>query len=73
MPDGRTNANAFSIGIEIMNTKEDKFTSSQYSALNNLISTIKSNYTIKYTLGHDEIAPNRKSDPWNIDWDKVEK
>lgn len=73
VPDGRTDVNSFSIGIEIINTKSDKFSSDQYSALNKLLAQIKSEYSIKYILGHDQVAPGRKDDPWNIDWDKVKK
>jgi len=70
-PDGRSNVNNFSIGIEMMNTKNDKFTSEQYGALNKLIKDIKSRYQIKYVLGHSQIAPGRKDDPWNFDWQMV--
>lgn len=73
VPDGRTDVNSFSIGIEMINTKTDKFTSDQYSALNKLLGQIKSNYDIKYVLGHDQVAPGRKDDPWNIEWGKVKK
>lgn len=72
VPDGRTNVNFFSIGIELMNTKEDKYTSAQYKSLNKLLDLLEGNYSIKYTLGHDAIAPNRKDDPWNFDWDEIE-
>ncbi len=71
MPDGRTNINSFSIGIELINAKDDKPTGAQYSALKNLISEIKSRHKIKYVLGHDDIAPGRKTDPWNFDWSKI--
>ena len=73
VPDGRTGVNAFSIGIEMMNTEDGKFTSEQYSALNDLIATIKNKYSIKYVLGHKDIAPGRKTDPWNMEWNKVDK
>jgi hypothetical protein len=73
MPDGRTDVNSFSIGIEVINTKEGKFASAQYDALNRLISDLKQKYTIKYILGHSEIAPGRKTDPWGIDWSKVSR
>lgn len=73
VPDGRTGVNAFSIGIEMVNTTSGKFTSDQYEALNSLIKTLKKQYSIKYILGHDDIAPGRKTDPWNINWDKVDK
>jgi len=71
VPDGRTNVNDFSIGIEIMNTKTDKPTDAQYNALKSLIANLKSKYKIKYVLGHDDIAPGRKDDPWNFDWGKI--
>ena len=73
MPDGRTDVNNFSIGIEMANTTEGKFTSDQYATLNRLIGDLKKQYSIKYILGHSDIAPGRKTDPWNIDWSKVNK
>jgi hypothetical protein len=73
MPDGRTGVNNFSIGIEMVNTQDGQFTAAQYSSLNGLIASLKKQYLIKYILGHSDIAPGRKTDPWNIDWDKVKK
>jgi N-acetyl-anhydromuramyl-L-alanine amidase AmpD len=73
MPDGRTDVNDFSIGIEMVNTMDGKFTDDQYNALNQLIVSLKKQYPIKYILGHSDIAPGRKTDPWNIDWSKVNK
>lgn len=72
-PDGRTDVNSFSLGIEIINTRDGKFTSAQYDASNRLISDLKKKYTIKYILGHSDIAPDRKTDPWGIDWKKVDR
>lgn len=72
VPDGRTNVNDFSIGIELVNTKTDKYTSPQYESLNKLIEVLSKQYKIKYVLGHDEIAPGRKDDPWNFDWKKID-
>jgi AmpD protein len=71
VPDGRTAVNAFSVGVEMVNTKNDKFTEAQYSALNNLIGQLKKEYKIKYVLGHNQVAPDRKDDPWNFDWSKL--
>jgi N-acetyl-anhydromuramyl-L-alanine amidase AmpD len=71
-PDGRTNVNDFSIGIELINTKGGKFTENQYAALNILIDSLKAKYKIKYVLGHNQIAPGRKDDPWNFDWGKLD-
>jgi N-acetyl-anhydromuramyl-L-alanine amidase AmpD len=71
VPDGRTGVNSFSLGIEMINTQEEKYTSEQYASLNALLKNIKANYSIKYVLGHDDIAKGRKTDPWNFDWKKV--
>ncbi len=71
MPDGRTGVNNFSIGIELINTEEDHYTANQYSNLNKLIDYLEDNYKIKYILGHQDISPDRKTDPWNFDWKKV--
>jgi hypothetical protein len=74
MKDGRTDVNDFSIGIELMvKDSGDSPTSGQYTALNSLISGIKKRWPIKYVVGHSDIAPGRKTDPWGIQWDKVNK
>ena len=71
MPDGRENVNDFSIGIEILNTLDDNYTDAQYAAVKRLVASLKEQYKIKYVLGHDDIAPGRKTDPWNFDWKKL--
>lgn len=71
MPDGRTGVNAFSIGVEMLTTKKDKLTSAQYSALKLLIADLKGKYKIGDVLGHNQIAPGRKDDPWNFEWNKL--
>jgi len=70
-PDGRNSVNNFSIGIELMNTKTDKYTDDQYASLKLLIANLKKEYKIKYVLGHNQIAPGRKDDPWNFDFKKL--
>lgn len=72
-PDGRSQVNNFSIGIELMNTKTDKYTDKQYEAVNKLITILKNHYKIKYILGHKDIAPGRKDDPWGLEWGKVRR
>jgi len=72
-PDGRKGVNNFSIGIEILNNEKDNFTVNQYEATNELILDLRDKYEIKYVLGHNQIAPGRKTDPWNINWDKINK
>ena len=73
MPDGRTGVNNFSVGIEMMTTKTEKLTQDQYDSLNELIKYLKGEYKISNILGHNQIAPGRKDDPWNFNWDKVKK
>ncbi len=71
MPDGRTGVNAFSIGIEVIEKDTDSPTSAQYASLRSLIASLKSKYHIKYVLGHSDIAPGRKTDPWGFDWKEL--
>ncbi len=71
MPDGRKNVNDFSIGIEMLNTKTGQYTAAQYTAVNDLIAYLKGKYPIKYVVGHADIAPDRKTDPWNFNWKKL--
>jgi N-acetyl-anhydromuramyl-L-alanine amidase AmpD len=71
MKDGRESVNAFSIGVELINSKTDRPTLAQYMSLAKLILDIKSRHEIKYIVGHSDIAPERKSDPWNFDFDTL--
>ena len=73
VPDGRTGVNYFSIGIEMVNDKESQLTDTQYEILNQLLEAFREKYEVKYILGHDEIAPDRKTDPWNFDWSRIER
>lgn len=73
LPDGTTNVNSCSIGIEIMTSYTESPTEEQTKALLNLINDIKKRYSIKYVLRHSDIAPVRKTDPWNFDWDAFKK
>lgn len=72
VPDGRTGVNEFSIGVELVEKDTDSPTSAQYESLNGLLAYLRGKYDIRYVLGHDDIAPERKTDPWNFDWDEVE-
>jgi hypothetical protein len=71
MADGRTNVNDFSIGIELDGSQTSGYTDKQYTSLNALIADIKTRNTIKFVVGHSDIAPGRKTDPWNFDWKKL--
>jgi len=70
-PDKRTNINDFSIGIEVINTKTESPTEAQYQSLAQLVKYLQKEYNIpaKNILGHKDIAPGRKTDPWNFDWE----
>lgn len=73
LPDGTTNVNSCSIGIELMTSYTESPTKEQETALLNLINNIKKRYSIKYVLRHSDIAPVRKTDPWNFDWESFKK
>ncbi len=68
LPDGRTGLNSCSIGIELITSTEDAPTDAQINSLVALIKDIKNRYKIKYVLRHSDIAPDRKTDPWNLNW-----
>ena len=69
LPDGRKALNSCSIGIELMTSFTEAPTEVQINALTTLVNDIKSRYKINYILRHSDIAPGRKTDPWNMDWD----
>lgn len=73
LPNGDTNINERSIGIELIGTKDSGYTKDQYAALQSLVAGLKKRYTIQYLLGHEDIAPDRKTDPWAFDWSKLPK
>ena len=70
LPDGRVNVNSTSIGIEIITTLHSTPTQEQYESVATLVKEINVRYPLKYIKGHSDIAPGRKSDPWNFDWTK---
>lgn len=69
LPDGTTNVNEHSIGIELVTSFTESPTEAQIHSLIELLNDIKSRHTIKYILRHSDIAPERKTDPWNFDWE----
>lgn len=73
LPDGRKSVNMCSIGIELMCSKEDTPTEAQIKSLTALVKDIESRYKINYVLRHSDIAPGRKTDPWNMDWESFQK
>ncbi len=69
LPDGRKGVNSRSIGIELITAFTEAPTNEQIQALAALTNNIKSRYSIKFVLRHSDIAPGRKTDPWNMNWD----
>ena len=70
--DGRDRCNDFSIGIELEGTDESAYTDEQYQQLAKVTKTILVHYpkiTHERIVGHNDIAPGRKTDPGlSFDW-----
>ncbi|MCI5119706.1 MAG: hypothetical protein D3908_00625 [Candidatus Electrothrix sp. AUS4] len=71
--DGRECVNDFSIGIELIGSEDTDFTDAQYQALTLLTKDILTRHPISYVYGHCDIAPNRKTDPWGLDWKRYQR
>ena len=69
---GRANCNDFSIGIELEGTDFVPYTDAQYSSLVRTTRALMREYpaiTIGRIVGHEHIAPGRKTDPGaSFDW-----
>jgi len=59
----KVNCNNFSIGIELEGTDHEPFENNQYMKLISLIKCLCNNYPISDIVGHDQISPQRKTDP----------
>lgn len=69
---GREKCNTFSIGIEMEGCDFEPFTEAQYQSLNRLLQAVRSRYPIEAVTGHQDIAPDRKSDPGHFfNWAKI--
>ncbi len=69
LPDGRICVNSCSIGIELITSIDEAPTEEQITSLTALVKDIKYRYKINYILRHSDIAPDRKTDPWNLNWE----
>lgn len=69
---GRHKCNDYSIGIEIEGNDEQPYTDAQYTTLNNVTCLITKAYpkiSLGRIVGHNDIAPGRKTDPgYSFDW-----
>ena len=74
---GRDNCNDFSIGIELGGTDICAYTNRQYTELAKIIRALSKAYpklTTDRWVGHNEIAPSRKTDPGeSFDWPRLKK
>jgi len=69
---GRERCNDFSIGIEIEGSDYVPFSPVQYVQLVDLLHALKSAYPIRHVVGHNDIAPQRKTDPGPFfDWQQI--
>jgi N-acetylmuramoyl-L-alanine amidase len=69
LPNGMSGINNYSIGIEIVTSYVEAPVSIQMKSLLSLVKDIQSRHKIDYILRHSDIAPGRKTDPWNFDWE----
>ncbi|HZO23217.1 MAG TPA: 1,6-anhydro-N-acetylmuramyl-L-alanine amidase AmpD [Steroidobacteraceae bacterium] len=71
---GRTACNDFSIGIELEGADGVTYTDAQYEQLAALVEALLAAFpslSAEHIVGHDDIAPGRKSDPWSsFDWER---
>ena len=69
LPNGQTNLNSCTIGVELMTSFDEAPTEQQILSLTLLVNDIKKRFKIEFVLRHSDIAPDRKTDPWNMDWE----
>jgi len=72
----REGCNDFSIGIELEGADDIIYDDRQYEQLNKVISAIKSHYPnigTNAVVGHNDIAPERKTDPGDaFEWQRLD-
>lgn len=73
----RHNCNDFAIGIELEGTDTSPYTQAQYVALQALTRSLMAHYpaiTAQRIVGHQDIAPGRKTDPGPaFDWNRYKQ
>ncbi len=66
---GKNACNNFSVGIELEGSDSVPFSKKQYSVLASLTRCLCKHYPIRSIVGHETIAPDRKTDPGPyFDW-----
>lgn len=68
---GRQRCNDFSIGIELEGSDAALFCDAQYESLFLLTRVLYEKYPLTHVVGHEHIAPGRKTDPGpGFDWQR---
>jgi AmpD protein len=71
---GRQRCNDFSVGIELEGTDFENFCDAQYKSLAQLTCALVNKYPIANVVGHQHIAPDRKTDPGPFfDWQRFRR
>ncbi|MFZ6798760.1 1,6-anhydro-N-acetylmuramyl-L-alanine amidase AmpD [Undibacterium sp. Di24W] len=71
---GRDGCNDFSIGIELEGCDSQPFEDAQYMSLLKLSQALLRHSPIEHIVGHEEIAPGRKTDPGPyFDWARFQQ
>jgi AmpD protein len=66
---GRERCNDYSVGIELEGADDVPYLEAQYLQLARLVAALRCRYPIADVVGHEDIAPGRKSDPGSaFDW-----
>jgi AmpD protein len=66
---GRAEANDWSVGIELEGLEGDLFEAAQYATLERLLPAIDRAHAVALVVGHEHVAPGRKTDPGaGFDW-----
>ncbi len=69
---GRENCNDYSIGIELEGVEGDRFEPAQYTTLQRLLRALARRYPVREAVGHEHVAPVRKTDPGpGFDWQRL--
>jgi AmpD protein len=72
--EGRERCNDFSIGVEMEGTDFEPFAAAQYETLVALTLALIARYGVADVVGHQHIAPGRKTDPGPcFDWKKFQQ
>jgi len=71
---GRDRCNDFSIGVEVEGLEGHSFTGAQYRVLAQLLRALVARHPIADVVGHEHVAPGRKSDPGvGFDWARLRR